>query len=69
MSSAFAIAQDYPTRPIRIITGSPGSTSDLAARFIGQKFHERWGQAAVVDNRSAAGGIIGLDIAAKSAPN
>jgi len=69
MSSAFVIAQDYPSRPIRIITGSPGSTSDLAARFMAQKFTERWSQQAVVDNRPGAGGIIGVEIASKSAPD
>ena len=69
--SAAASAADpgYPSRPIRIITGSPGSTSDLSARFIAQKFTERWGQQAVVDNRPGAGGIIGVEIAAKSAPD
>lgn len=59
--------QGYPSRPIRIITGSPGSTSDLSARFIAQKFNERWGQPAVTDNRTGAGGTIGVDITAKSA--
>jgi len=71
--SAAAWAADpagaYPSRPIRIISGSPGSTSDLSARFAAQKFNERWGQPAIVDNRPAAGGIIGLDIAARSAPD
>lgn len=59
----------YPTRPIRIITGSPGSTSDLSARVIGQKFTERLGQQTVVDNRAGAGGIIGNEICAKSTPD
>ena len=71
--SAAAWAADpagaYPSRPIRIISGSPGSTSDLSARFAAQKFNERWGQPAIVDNRPAAGGIIGLDTAARSAPD
>ena len=62
-------ASGYPSRPIRIISGSPGSTADLSARFIAQKFNERWGQPAVVDNRPGAGGIIGVEIAAKSAPD
>jgi len=62
-------AATYPSRPIRIISGSPGSTSDLSARFAAQKFNERWGQPAIVDNRPAAGGIIGLDTAARSAPD
>jgi tripartite-type tricarboxylate transporter receptor subunit TctC len=69
-SSAYAADGDrYPTRPIRVITGSPGSTSDLAARFIAQKFGERFGQQGVVDNRPGAGGIIGVEIASKSAPD
>ena len=62
-------AQDYPTRPVRIVTGSPGSTSDLSARFIAQKLTERWRRQVVVDNRVGAGGIIGAEIVAKSAPD
>lgn len=66
----WAQAKDnYPSRPIRVITGSVGSTSDLSARFVAQKLTERWGQQAVVDNRPGAGGIIGTDIGAKSAPD
>ena len=48
---AWVLAQakdNYPNRPIRVITGSPGSTSDLSARFVAQKLTERWGQQAVV---------------------
>ena len=70
--SAFARAAEadrYPIRPIRIITGSPGSTADLSARFVAQKFGERWGQQGVVDNRPGAGGIIGVEIASRSAPD
>ena len=62
-------AKNYPIRPVRIITGSPGSTSDLSARFIAQKFTERWRHQVVVDNRAGAGGIIGTEIAARSAPD
>ena len=62
-------AKNYPIRPVRIITGSPGSTSDLSARFIAQKLTERWRHQVVVDNRAGAGGIIGAEIAAKSAPD
>jgi tripartite-type tricarboxylate transporter receptor subunit TctC len=69
IASAPAMTQEYPTRPIRIITGSPGSTSDISARFMAQKFTERWSQQAVVDNRPGAGGIIGVEIASKSAPD
>jgi tripartite-type tricarboxylate transporter receptor subunit TctC len=69
LTSAIVIAQDYPSRPIRLISGSPGSTSDFAARFIAQKLTERWGQQVVVDNRPGAGGIIGIEIGSKAAPD
>ncbi len=62
-------AQNYPNRPVRMITGSPGSTSDIAARFVAQKLSERWRQQVVVDNRPGAGGIIGTEIVAKSDPD
>src|SRR5688572_4394848 len=69
MCSAWAGAQEYPTRPVRLIAGSPGSTSDFASRFVAQKLSERWGQQVVVDNRPGAGGIIGTEIGAHAAPD
>jgi tripartite-type tricarboxylate transporter receptor subunit TctC len=69
VSVAADAAASYPDRPVRIITGSPGSTSDIAARFIAQKLTERWGRQVVVDNRPGAGGIIGTEIVARSAPD
>ncbi|HEX6006910.1 MAG TPA: tripartite tricarboxylate transporter substrate binding protein [Burkholderiales bacterium] len=68
-ASAADPAASYPNRPVRLITGSPGSTSDIAARFVAQKLAERWGQQVVVDNRPGAGGIIGAEIAARAAPD
>ncbi len=62
-------AQDYPNRPVRLITGSPGSTSDYSARFIAQKLSDLWHQQVVVDNRPGAGGIIGAEIAAQANPD
>jgi len=62
-------AVNYPNRPVRLITGSPGSTSDFSARFIAQKLFERWGQQVVVDNRPGAGGIIGAEIGAAAVPD
>lgn len=59
----------YPQRPVRMISGSVGSTADLTGRFIAQKLGERWGYQVVVDNRSGAGGIIGGEIVARSAPD
>jgi tripartite-type tricarboxylate transporter receptor subunit TctC len=69
LSCASATAQEYPTHPVRLITGSPGSTSDFSARFVAQKLAERWGQQVVVDNRPGAGGIIGAEIGAMAAPD
>src|SRR5262245_64880318 len=64
------LAQDYPTRPIRIVVGfSPGSTTDILARTVGQKMHEAWGQPVVVDNRPTAGGIAASSAIAKAAPD
>jgi tripartite-type tricarboxylate transporter receptor subunit TctC len=62
-------AASYPNRPVRLITGSPGSTSDISARFVAQKLSEKWGQQVVVDNRPGAGGIIGAEIGSRAAPD
>ena len=69
-SSAAALAQAYPSRPIRfIVPFAAGGISDAAARVVGQKLTERWGQQVVVENRTGAGGTIGTDIAAKAKPD
>jgi tripartite-type tricarboxylate transporter receptor subunit TctC len=60
-------AQDYPTKPIRMIVPfSPGGTSDTLARILGQKMTESWGQQVVVDFRPGASGIIGTEIAMRA---
>jgi tripartite-type tricarboxylate transporter receptor subunit TctC len=65
-----ALAQNFPARPITIIVpASPGGAIDLAARLIGQKLTESWGQAVLVDNKAGATGIIGTDVVAKAAPD
>jgi tripartite-type tricarboxylate transporter receptor subunit TctC len=70
MSSAFAMAQAYPSRPIRIIAlSSPASGPDIVGRLIGSKITEAWGQQVIVDTRPAATGIIGAEIASKAAPD
>jgi len=64
------LAQNYPVKPIRIIvTFPPGGPSDFVARALGQKLTEAWGQQVVVDNRGGAGGVVGVEAAARANPD
>jgi len=63
-------AQSWPARPVRVIVPfPPGGTTDVVMRLIAQRLTETLGQPVVVENRAGAGGTIGSDVAAKSAPD
>ena len=63
-------AKDYPSRPVRlVIPFAPGGGTDITARMMAQALIPGWGQNIVFDNRGGAGGIIGVDVVAKSAPD
>jgi tripartite-type tricarboxylate transporter receptor subunit TctC len=65
--AAQAGAETYPSKNIRIVVPyTPGGTSDILARAIGQKLNEAWGQPVIVDNRPGANGNIGSNLVAKS---
>jgi tripartite-type tricarboxylate transporter receptor subunit TctC len=66
----YALALDYPTRPVRMIVGFPaGNASDIIARLIAQWLSERLGQQFVVENRPGAGGSIGTEVVVRAAPD
>ena len=73
LSASFAtgaIADDYPSKPIRYIAPFPaGGTVDLLARIVGQKLTQSWGQPFIVENKVGAGGIVGSDLVAKARPD
>jgi len=65
-----AQAQDYPTRPIRLIVPfPPGGSNDVVARMVAQQLSEKLGQHVVVDNRGGAGGTVGTEAASQAAPD
>src|SRR5437660_1203037 len=65
-----AHADTYPSKPIKLIVPFPaGGTTDVLARVVGQELTKSWGQQVIIDNRPGAGGNIGADAVAKSAPD
>lgn len=65
VSAAGAGAQTYPQRPVRLVVPFPaGGVADTVARVIGQKLSARWGEQAIVDNRSGAAGLVGVQVVA-----
>ncbi len=67
---SYAAELAYPSKPIRLVVPFPaGGSLDVVARAIGQKLTMAWGQPVIIDNRPGAGGNIGADLVAKSAPD
>jgi tripartite-type tricarboxylate transporter receptor subunit TctC len=70
LAAAAAAAQSYPSKPIRMVVPfTPGSATDIIARWIGPKLYEAWGQQVVVDNRPSAGGTVAGGIVARAIPD
>ena len=70
LAAPFAMAQEYPSRPVKIIVPfAAGGSADVYARVLSQKLQEALGQTFVVDNRPGGGSLIGTDAVAKSAPD
>jgi tripartite-type tricarboxylate transporter receptor subunit TctC len=68
--AAPALAQDYPTRPIRLVVPyAPGGGADAVARIVAKRVSESLGQPIVVENRGGAGSILGTDMVAKAPPD
>jgi tripartite-type tricarboxylate transporter receptor subunit TctC len=69
VGSAHAL-DDWPARPLRLVVPfAPGSTPDILARLVGERLATRLGKAVIVENKPGAGGNIGTDLVAKSAPD
>ena len=65
-----AIAQQYPTRPVRIVVpNAPGSLNDTVSRLVSTRMAESLSQQFIVDNRPGAGGSIGAEVVAKAPPD
>ncbi len=72
LAPALALAQQpaYPTKPIKLVVPfTPGGSTDILARTIGQQLSQAWGQSVVIENVPGAGGSIGADRVAKAAPD
>jgi tripartite-type tricarboxylate transporter receptor subunit TctC len=69
-ASLFALAQSYPSRPVRLIVGwPPGGAADVVGRLTGQLLSERLGQQFVIENRPGAGGSLAAEAVVRAPPD
>src|SRR5216110_2969625 len=70
LAAPAALAQKYPTKPVRIIVPfAPGGGSDFIARFTAQRLTEALGSQVIVENRPGAGGLLGIEQGVRSDPD
>ena len=70
MQAAPTFAQAYPSKPIRFVVGfPPGGATEFVSRLVGQKLTQSMGQQVIIDNRPGAAGNLGIEIAARAAPD
>ena len=68
-SAGVVYGQNFPNKPVRIVTTEPGSGSDFVSRLIAHELTGNWGQQVIVDNRGGASGAIAAELVAKSTPD
>lgn len=69
-AAAQTAAPTWPTQPVKIVVPAPaGSSLDIVARLLADKLKDKWGQPVLVEPRPGAGGMLGVDVAAKAAPD
>ena len=70
IATGAAWGQAWPNKAVRMIVPAPaGSSLDIIVRLLGEKLKDRWGQPIVIENKAGAGGMLGVDVAAKAAPD
>lgn len=68
-TAGYAMGEQYPVKPVRVITGGVGTFHDIVTRQVTQRLTERWGQPVVVENQAAAALTVGTGVAARATPD